>query len=467
MLFFITIRLLPVLKRIALSYQTSTISYFERIRDMGNAILLDSVKPDSERGRFDILVAAPLCQLSYLQGKLSGMNLPIEITTDQNPFAALEALYQYSRKDKTDIQDDLPFSGGLVGHFSYDLGRTLEKLPNQAISDTVLPEMHVGLYSWAIIIDHDTQAAWLNGSPLIEDSALEEIAKLISEPTSLTNTEFHLTSKFTSNLNETEYHQALSKIDAYIHAGDCYQVNLAQRFSASCQGDPWFAYKQLRIAAPTHYAAYFDTKHGAVLSLSPERFLATDTKGNVITQPIKGTRPRGSNEEEDKLLVEELKHAKKDKAENVMIVDLLRNDLSKVCRHHSVNVPSLFAIESYKNVHHLVSTITGTLETNESPVSLLKNCFPGGSITGAPKIRSMEIIDELEPHRRSIYCGSIGYISTSGQMDTSITIRTLLVENNTIHCWAGGGIVADSVSEMEYQETYHKVNNLLTTLQEL
>jgi para-aminobenzoate synthetase component 1 len=147
-----------------------------------------------------------------------------------------------------------------------------------------------------------------------------------------------------------------------------------------------------------------------------------------------------------------------------MIVDLLRNDLSKVCQHHSVKVPSLFAIESYKNVHHLVSTVTGTLEPHASPIRLLKECFPGGSITGAPKIRAMEIIEELEPHRRSIYCGSIGYIGVSGQIDTSITIRTLLVENNKIHCWAGGGIVADSISEMEYQETYDKVNNLLSTL---
>ncbi|WP_372742408.1 aminodeoxychorismate synthase component I [Neptunomonas sp.] len=461
-----------MLKRISLSYKTSTTRYFERIRGMGNAILLDSGKPDSERGRFDILVAAPLCQLSYQHGVLTGNNLPIDISTNQDPFAALEALYQYSRSSQTEApaqtltetHDELPFNGGLVGHFSYDLGRALEDLPDQAINDTLLPEMHVGLYSWSIIIDHLTQTAWLNGSHLISATAFDKIAEQVSKASPRVNTAFHLTSGFASNLNETEYHQALAKIDDYIHAGDCYQVNLAQRFSATCSGDPWHAYQQLRTAAPTHYAAYFDTPHGAVLSLSPERFLATDKDGHVITQPIKGTRPRGTDPQKDQQLAEELRHSKKDQAENVMIVDLLRNDLSKACQPHSVKVPSLFAVESYKNVHHLVSTVIGTLEPDESPVSLLRHCFPGGSITGAPKIRSMQIIDELEPHRRSIYCGSIGYISTTGQMDTSITIRTLLVEKNKIHCWAGGGIVADSISEMEYQETYDKVNNLLSTL---
>ncbi|MGY8869110.1 MAG: aminodeoxychorismate synthase component I [Pseudomonadales bacterium] len=453
-----------MLKRITLPYQVSTSDYFERIRSLGNAILLDSGKPSSERGRFDILVAAPLCQLSYLQGILSGVNLPINITPDTDPFDALEKLYQYSYIEQTQLPKDIPFNGGLVGHFSYDLGRVIESLPQQASNDTSLPEMLVGLYSWAIVIDHETKSANLYGSHLTNETTLRKVAQKVSTPVTSSSHSFQLTSEFASNLDEQAYHSKLAKIDNYIHAGDCYQVNLAQRFSANCKGDPWEAYKHLRNAAPTHYAAYFDTEHGAVLSLSPERFLSTDTQGHVITQPIKGTRPRGSNAQTDQQLADELKHSSKDRAENVMIVDLLRNDLSKVCQHHSVKVPSLFAIESYKNVHHLVSTVTGTLEPNASPVSLLKECFPGGSITGAPKIRAMEIIEELEPHRRSIYCGSIGYIGVSGQIDTSITIRTLLVENDKIHCWAGGGIVADSISEMEYQETYDKVNNLLSTL---
>ena len=456
-----------MLRCIALPYHVSTTDYYERIRDLGNAILLDSGKPCSERGRFDILVAAPLCELSYRQGLLSGTNLPITISPDTDPFAALEKLYQYSHTDPKHLPENVPFNGGLVGHFSYDLGRAIERIPEQAIDDTLLPEMQVGLYGWSIVIDHEIKTANLYGSHLVDETALRKISKKASTSIRSVKKPFQLTSKFVSNLDEQAYHTSLAKIDDYIHAGDCYQVNLAQRFSAKCDGDPWEAYKQLRRAAPTHYAAYFDTEHGAVLSLSPEKFLSTDTQGHVITQPIKGTRPRGGDETTDLQLANELKNSSKDKAENVMIVDLLRNDLSKVCQHHSVKVPSLFAIESYKNVHHLVSTVTGTLEPNASPISLLKECFPGGSITGAPKIRAMEIIDELEPHRRSIYCGSIGYIGLSGQIDTSITIRTLLVENNKVHCWAGGGIVADSISEMEYQETYDKVNNLLSTLTEL
>ncbi|SIS59055.1 aminodeoxychorismate synthase component I [Neptunomonas antarctica] len=460
-----------MLNRVTLSYQVSTTCYFERIRPLGNAILLDSGKPDSERGRFDILVAAPVCQLTYHRGALSGINLPISVSANTDPFVALQDLYSHSCPTSPCPPSELPFCGGLVGHFGYDLGRVIEKIPTQALDDTLLPEMQVGLYSWAIIIDHTAQTACLVGSHLINNTALNALAEQIADmpPAATTSPtkQFCLTSEFSSNLTEPQYHSALSRIDDYIHAGDCYQVNLAQRFSAHCQGDPWHAYKQLRSAASTHYAAYFDTEHGAVLSLSPERFLATDRQGHVITQPIKGTRPRGADDASDQKLAEELKHSEKDRSENVMIVDLMRNDLSKVCQHHSVKTPSLFTIESYKNVHHLVSTVTGTLNIDQSPISLLRHCFPGGSITGAPKIRAMEIIDELEPHRRSIYCGSIGYLCLSGQMDTSITIRTLLVENNEIHCWAGGGIVADSISEMEYQETYDKVNNLLSTLESM
>jgi para-aminobenzoate synthetase component 1 len=206
---------------------------------------------------------------------------------------------------------------------------------------------------------------------------------------------------------------------------------------------------------------------GAILSLSPERFLLSDQQGQVETRPIKGTRPRGQSPEADKALADELYNATKDRAENLMIVDLLRNDLSRNCEPGSIDVPELFSIESYPNVHHLVSVIRGQLKPNTGPLQLLRDAFPGGSITGAPKIRAMEIIDELEPQRRSIYCGSIGYISCSGRMDTSITIRTLLCRDDSIYCWAGGGIVADSKIEEEYQETFNKVNNLIEGLQRL
>lgn len=458
-----------MLQRFPLPYHIATTDYFERIRPLGNAILLDSGKPDSERGRFDILCAAPLCTLRYQHGALSGDQLPAEVALSSTtpPFQALKQLHQHFALPSL-ASDDLPFIGGWVGLFGYDLGRALETLPAHACNDMSLPDMQVGLYPWAVVIDHQQQRAELVCSALTDTDTAQQVLKRLNTPATTTqNPSFKLLAPFSSNTDEASYHEALRKIDDYIHAGDCYQVNFAQRFSSQYEGDLWQAYCHLRKAAPTHYAAYVDTDTGAVLSLSPERFLSVDAQGHVITQPIKGTRPRGKNTSEDKALAEALQHSEKDRAENVMIVDLLRNDLSKVCQPHSVKVPSLFAIESYRNVHHLVSTVTGTLDTGTNAIDLLEQCFPGGSITGAPKIRAMEIIDELEAHRRNIYCGSIGYISLCGKMDTSITIRTLLAENGKLHCWAGGGIVADSVSAQEYQETYDKVNNLLHTLETL
>ena len=427
-------------------------------------MLLDSNKPLSERGRFDILVASPEATISFAQNKVTVQGLPFEIDESANAFDALNEIYTYARRTVNAALPDIPFCGGLVGYLSYDLGRVIESLPEQSSKDDQLPDMHFGLYGWAIIIDHEQQRASLIFSDLVALEKQRLIIDTVQAAQPVVTNEFHLTRPFQPDMTAEEYHSALRKIDDYIHAGDCYQVNFAQRFTAPYQGDPWSAYLTLRASAPTHYAAFIDTEHGAILSLSPERFLAADPQQLVITQPIKGTRPRGLDAAEDAALANALACSTKDQAENVMIVDLLRNDLSKVCEPHSVDVPSLFAIESYKNVHHLVSTVTGKLKPTETAISLLRHCFPGGSITGAPKIRAMEIIDELETFRRSIYCGSIGFISLCGNMDTSITIRTLLLENNRAICWAGGGIVADSNSADEYQETFDKVNNLLNVL---
>lgn len=454
------------MRKFSIAYSVTTTEYFERLRPLGGAILLDSGKPSSERGRFDILVAAPMASLVYSRGKLRGVNLPVDWKQDEPPFQLLERCYTKLQQN-LDTLGELPFGAGFVGHFSYDLGRTVESLPSHALDDNLLPEMQIGLYGWSVVIDHEASQAWLLVSDLVSPNDVAMLKQQVATATTTERHAFTLTQPFKSNVSEAEYHQKLAAIDEYIRAGDCYQVNFAQRHTASFEGDPWEAYKALREKAPTHYAAYFDTEHGAVLSLSPERFLTVNKQQQVITQPIKGTRPRDPDPQQDQAMIDDLTSAEKDRAENVMIVDLLRNDISKSCALNSVKVPKLFAVESYRNVHHLVSTVTGTLAEGKTPVALLEGAFPGGSITGAPKIRAMEIIDELEPHRRAIYCGSIGYISLSGEMDTSITIRTLLAENNTIHCWGGGGIVADSNSHAEYQETYDKVNNLLKTLEGL
>ncbi|MCJ8300654.1 MAG: aminodeoxychorismate synthase component I, partial [Pseudomonadales bacterium] len=341
-----------------------------------------------------------------------------------------------------------------------------EVMPQLACDDIEFPEMHLGLYPWAIIIDHQTQSAQLIGCDLISDTDFAQLQVLLEDADAAPiKDNFSLTEKFHSNVSADDYTQALQKIDNYILSGDCYQVNFAQRFKASCQGDPLAAYLKLRSAAPTHFSAFIETEQGAILSLSPERFLSVDASGAVLTQPIKGTQPRDADPSIDQANKHYLENSEKDRSENLMLVDLMRNDISKSCALHSVKVPALFAIESYQNVHHLVSTVSGQLDRQHNAISLLRNCFPGGSITGAPKIRAMQIIDELEPHRRSIYCGSIGYLSLCGRMDTSITIRTLLIEKQNIFCWAGGGIVADSQIEAEYQETFDKVNNLLNALQ--
>ena len=479
---------------IPLSYSTSSTEYFERIRSLGGAWLLDSGKPDSERGRFDILVAQPAFRVRYAQGVtqiLAGTANEAWSINEHNtrftqthpelaqllhhysetslsatkPFNLLKSLYLLLAQRQS-IHEEIPFYSGFVGYFGYDLGRTLETLPQHAANELHIPDMEVGYYQWAIIVDHEKQKASLVAHDQFPESSLKQLADLIcSSDNKSKSIRFKITQAFASNTQEDQYHQRLKQINEYIHAGDCYQVNFAHRFRAEYEGDPWQGYKTLRAAAPTPFSAYHDTDRGAILSLSPERFVMCDETGKVTTQPIKGTRPRDNNPEIDNAYINDLITSEKDRAENVMIVDLLRNDISKTCIAGSVKAQKLFDVEHYKNVHHLVSTVIGQLQPQQTPIDLLEHCFPGGSITGAPKIRAMEIIDELESHRRHIYCGSIGYICNSGRMDTSITIRTLLAEDNAMYTWAGGGIVADSVSSAEYQETFDKINNLLKALE--
>lgn len=363
---------------------------------------------------------------------------------------------------KYDGPDHLPFQGGLAGAWSYDAGRALEHLPTHAQADIHLPEVAVGLYSRALIYDHESSTLWLL-TPADELVSWRQFwQKAISTPVDTTG--FRLTGKWHSNMSQADYLTKFDQVQNYLRAGDCYQINLAQRFSVAYEGDEWFAYCRLRDANKAPYSAFMRLPNGALLSHSPERFLQVSAAGHVETKPIKGTRPRARDPERDQALAAELQSASKDRAENVMIVDLLRNDLSRVCRPDSVQVPKLFAIESYPAVHHLVSTVVGELQDPHQALDLLAACFPGGSITGAPKVRAMEIIDELEPQRRSFYCGSMGYFSQHGASDTNICIRTLVAEQGVLHCWAGGGLVVDSEGSAEYQETLDKVAKILPEL---
>lgn len=383
--------------------------------------------------------------------------------SQQDPFSLVK---HYLNNNTFPALPDLPFNGGALGYFSYDLARRLEKLPNLAIDAEHIPEMAIGIYHWVVVVDHHRQQSWLIGQAIETERWQALIQQFNAAPPSVPNAPFNVTSGISSNMDQSRYTAAFNQIKAYLKEGDCYQINLTQRFSATCNGNPWAAYLRLRQINAAPFSAYLNYPDVQVLCSSPERFLKV-TDGVVETKPIKGTRPRKTDPNDDQAQISALANSAKDRAENVMIVDLLRNDLSKNCRTGSVKVPKLFAIESYATVHHLVSTVTGILADNQSAMDLLRNCFPGGSITGAPKIRAMEIIEELEPQRRGIYCGAIGYIGFNGNMDTNIAIRTLVHSDHSIRCWAGGGIVNDSVLAEEYQESFDKAAAMLQLLREM
>jgi para-aminobenzoate synthetase component 1 len=389
-----------------------------------------------------------------------------------------------------------PFQGGVAGYIGYDYGAVLERIPPTRYDDLALPDVVLGLYDWVIAWDHQSGAAWvvslgMPGCGTEERTAraadrlrmaaararsavpLEETARPAGAPPwargpaapaypSDAANELGLRSTFTHR----GYLDAVARVREYIVAGDIFQANLSQRFQAPLREPPFELYRRLRRRNPAPFAAYLGFDEVTVLSASPERFLRLDRDGQVETRPIKGTRPRGLGPMHDAALGRALAESEKDRAENVMIVDLLRNDLSRVCRPGTVRVPELFALEQHPTVHHLVSTVVGTLEPGADAVDLIRATFPGGSITGAPKVRAMEIIAELEPTRRGVYCGSIGYLSATGAMDTSVVIRTFVLADGEAYFQAGGGIVADSDPELEYRETLDKAAGLITTLRD-
>ncbi len=425
---------------------------------------LDSGFPYIRQGRYDVLAADPYLRLLTVGKRTQIIGATQTIDSGGDPFALLNATL---RPFAGAGDARLPFTGGALGYFSYDLGRRIERLPELAERDIDMPDMAVGIYDWAVTVDHGSRQAWLVGHGNDERTfdQWETIREAVEPRTYVPEHRFEVRSDVRSNFDQDAYAAAFSKIKRYIREGDCYQVNLAQRFSARACGESLSAYLKLRAMNPAPFSAFLNYPFGAVLSSSPERFLKVQD-GRVETKPIKGTRPRSASPDADKLLAMELQSSLKDRAENLMIVDLLRNDLGKNCAIGSVRVPLLFDLESYATVHHLVSTVTGELAAGKSAVELLAGCFPGGSITGAPKLRAMEIIEELEPHRRSVYCGAIGYIGFDGGMDTNIAIRTLVYHDGLVYLWAGGGIVMDSVLEQEYRETFDKAKAMLQLLEQ-
>jgi para-aminobenzoate synthetase component 1 len=445
----------------SLPYRSDSAELFGVIADEPWSVFLDSGHLRASSGRVDILAARPFITLVTRGGETEVRQSGTAEHLPADPFVLLR---QYLAADVQPTS--LPFVGGAIGYFGYDLVRRIEQL-NDDHGTPAVPDMVVGIYDWAVVVDHAQRASWLVGAERDPATAAnwDALVALFSGDAQSPDRQPFRVGSVTCNFSSDAYRQAFARIQAYINAGDCYQVNLAQCFTAPVSGDAWLGYQALRRINPAPYSAYLNFPDVQVLSSSPERFLAV-RQGVVETRPIKGTRPRSVAPAADAALAQELQASEKDRAENLMIVDLLRNDLGKVCVPGSVAVPRLFEIESFASVHHLVSTVTGRLAEGCDAIGLLRASFPGGSITGAPKLRAMQIIEELEPDRRGVYCGAIGWLGFNGDMDSSIAIRTLVSSNGELQFCAGGGIVADSQADAEYQECFDKAEAMLRLVRE-
>jgi para-aminobenzoate synthetase component 1 len=461
----------------------------ELLEGLPHRLFLDSASRDARLGRYSYLTADPFAVVRSDEG-------------EPDPLARVRSMLAPFRCDP--VAGLPPFQGGAAGYIAYDWGLALERLPAPVYDDLGLDDLVLGLYDWVLAWDHVQSKAWLISTGMPEtapddverrasDRAAAVRARLMSgrhgrsvashvgrtlsgppgephkaRPTppsfpvehSWWDSRLAIRSSFTREA----YLKAVERVREYIFAGDIFQANVSQRFETPLFEPPWMLYRRLREYNPAPFAAFLDFPGVAVLSASPERFLRVDADSRVETRPIKGTRPRGVGPEHDAALGQALAESAKDRAENLMIVDLMRNDLSRVCAPGTVRVAELFALEQYATVHHLVSTVVGQLAPGADALDLLRAAFPGGSITGAPKLRAMEIIAELEPSWRGVYCGSIGYWSVTGELDTSIAIRTAVARNGRVYFNAGGGIVADSDPAGEYQETLDKARGLIDAL---
>jgi len=464
-----------------------------RFADLPFLLFLDSATHPEQAGRYSFLAADPATIVRSKGALTQQLDAAGWTRVAADPLAHIRALLApFAAQPLAGIP---PFQGGAAGYVAYDWGAQLERIPRPRYDDLAIPDVMLGLYDWVIAWDHQTERAWVisTGIPdqgtAREERAVRRLA-FVKERLTVRRSDGWTGSDRTatrlpvyssirpaapsypvpdvpglrSNFTRAGYLDAVARVIEYVYAGDIFQANLSQRLEAPLAGTPLELYRRLRQRNPAPFAAYLAFGDVVVVSSSPERFLCVDDGRRVETRPIKGTRPRGVGPEHDAALALALAESDKDRAENVMIVDLLRNDLSRVCRPGTVRVPELFALEHYQTVHHLVSTVVGELAREHDALDLLRAAFPGGSITGAPKVRAMQIIAELEPTQRGVYCGSIGYLSATGALDTSIVIRTYLVVGRDVYFQVGGGIVADSDPEQEYRETLDKARGLIAAL---
>jgi para-aminobenzoate synthetase component I len=483
---------------VELSPELDAAAMCERLAGLPYRLWLDSSARTSRLGRFSFVMADP----SFVV-RSRGTHVEIfdcasgERRSHQGD--ALNAIDTLVQPFVTSPVPELPpFQCGAAGYIAYDWGATLERLPSSRFDDLGLDDVVFGIYDWVLAWDHAARRVWLISSGVPETSPAARMARAVARSGAVMNRIERVTAvrpaaadspgghsaapmppapsypveggwwderiQLRSSFTRRDYITAVARVREYVHAGDIFQANLSQRFEAALTEAPWALYRRLRSLNAAPFAAFMEAPGAAILSTSPERFIRVDAQRHVETRPIKGTSPRGIGPEHDAALGRALTESAKDRAENLMIVDLMRNDLSRVCTPGSVRVPELFALERYATVHHLVSTVVGDLEPGCTALDLLRAAFPGGSITGAPKVRAMEIIAELEPSRRSVYCGSLGYWSLTGELDTSIAIRTAIVRNGRVYFNAGGGIVADSNPEQEYRETLDKARGIIDAL---
>ena len=448
---------------------------FSAFASLPHVLFLDSALRDPVLGRYSFVAADPF---SFLE-------VPIDAHDGLTQIRHLMAGWE------TETQTSLPpFQGGAAGLFTYDLCHSLEQIPPARHTEFKVPALAVGLYDVVVAFDHRSNRSWIfsqgfpatttNGRLHRAHQRLNYFQQLLKNPTAEPYRSTHnpddvpvdrLAPQYkvsggldlTSDFSAAGYRQAVQRAVDHIHAGDLFQVNLSQRLLCPARDQSQQLYLRLRQRNPATFAAYFDLGPFQIVSASPERFLQVRDR-HVEARPIKGTRQRTQHAVADLFRAEELIHSEKDRAENVMIVDLLRNDLSRVCQPETVCVKQLCDLELYAFVQHLVSNVCGTLAPGQTPLDLLQASFPGGSITGAPKVRAMQIIAEIEPTARGAYCGSLGYVGFDGAMDLSILIRTITAGQGWWQLPVGGGIVAQSLPQQEYEETWHKAQGLIDSL---
>jgi anthranilate synthase component 1 len=477
----------PVYRRI-LSDVLTPVSAFHKIDDGGSACLFESVVGGEKVGRYSFLAAEPFQLIEAIGSETTTTNFDAECTSSstlsplvdepvQNPLNDLRDMVCAVRVAK--LPELPPFVGGAVGYAGYDTVRYVENLPNAPDDDRELPDLSFAFYDHMIVFDNvqktvtvvtlaktqaDHRAAYEDACQRVD----RLVEKLGAPAETLAPADISIggdsTLKYKSNFTQSEFEDAVRKCVEYIRAGDIFQVVISQRLTVPLAVDPFEVYRTLRVINPSPFMFFLRTPNCTLVGSSPE-IMVRVVDGKVTVRPLAGTRRRGRTEEEDQQLAEELLADPKERAEHVMLVDLGRNDVGRIAQYGSVEVSDVMVIERYSHVMHITSNVTGQLAEGRDAFDALAACLPAGTVSGAPKVRAMQIIDELEPHRRGPYAGAVGYIDFAGNMDTCIALRTLVVQNRTAYVQAGAGIVADSVPEREYEETLNKARGLLKAIE--